>query len=483
MSAYAYFLDAIQQKDFLNSREKGSVIIGEADPDDRSNWVNDGLVIGMSCALKQGKGAEDQGFNLWPAIGPVLEGVTSITNKREFAKDILKAALTYPGEMPSLSEANETSEGGYVIWAQDIEYHPTWVEKTGGNANEVYAGITALLWAGRQVLGDDFIIAPVPSSSIFKNLGDFDTDVILNGNDESDYLKILQLDNLPSKQSSGKEWNYLSVLFQNDIIDGFLGQQYTENNIDALPGSVSADTRKFLPGEELPYAILSAWSNPSQLRETTTDGPPWNSYYNGGLPFNAGAYFGGAESYPTDLDLSDYLIPTKQSLPSLQIASEQEDVAILNFTGLGNDQIDVNISVKNNISQDFILGYYLIKDDQGSVLDPLTGELLTPGDDGYRSAALNQLNQASELTNLTGNESPSTNWVIEDLKEDELISPYLQVIDNHRLNTFFAFDDANPGGFSHFKNLGVNSYGVDVNFDGKPADYKDLMIALTFPEL
>ena len=24
---------------------------------------------------------------------------------------------------------------------------------------------------------------------------------------------------------------------------------------------------------------------------------------------------------------------------------------------------------------------------------------------------------------------------------------------------------------------------VDVNFDGKPVDYKDLMIALTFPEL
>ncbi|CAI8255946.1 MAG: Uncharacterised protein [Prochlorococcus marinus str. MIT 9313] len=52
-----------------------------------------------------------------------------------------------------------------------------------------------------------------------------------------------------------------------------------------------------------------------------------------------------------------------------------------------------------------------------------------------------------------------------------------------RGDRFFAFDDANSGGFSHFKNLGVNSYGVDVNFDGKPADYKDLMIALTFPEL
>ncbi|KZR69154.1 hypothetical protein PMIT1313_01614 [Prochlorococcus marinus str. MIT 1313] len=81
--------------------------------------------------------------------------------------------------MPELSEVNETSEGGYVFWAQDIEYDPTWVEKTGGNANEVYAGITALLWAGRQVLGDDFIIAPVPSSSILKNPGDFDTDVII----------------------------------------------------------------------------------------------------------------------------------------------------------------------------------------------------------------------------------------------------------------------------------------------------------------
>ncbi|KZR69153.1 hypothetical protein PMIT1313_01613 [Prochlorococcus marinus str. MIT 1313] len=86
MSAYAYFLDAIQQKDFLNSREKRSVIIGEADPDDRSNWVIDGLVIGMSCALKQGERAEDYGFNLWPAIGPVFAGVTSITKNVNLPK-------------------------------------------------------------------------------------------------------------------------------------------------------------------------------------------------------------------------------------------------------------------------------------------------------------------------------------------------------------------------------------------------------------
>ncbi|WP_236070314.1 MULTISPECIES: hypothetical protein [Prochlorococcus] len=77
-----------------------------------------------------------------------------------------------------------------------------------------------------------------------------------------------------------------------------------------MSGTVSADTRKFSPDEELNYAILSAWSNPSQLEETTTDGPPWNCYYNGALHFNVAAYFGGddGENIPTNVDPKKYLI-------------------------------------------------------------------------------------------------------------------------------------------------------------------------------
>ena len=110
---------------------------------------------------------------------------------------------------------------------QDFEFNPG-----KATTNDVYAGITALLWAGRTLLGDQASIIPVPASSIFKNLGDPDLDEIFK---ESNYLKALDLKNLektnPEKASKG-QWNFLSVLKHNNLIDGFLGQQYSENNMN-----------------------------------------------------------------------------------------------------------------------------------------------------------------------------------------------------------------------------------------------------------
>ena len=78
---------------------------------------------------------------------------------------------------------------------------------------------------------------------------------------------------------------------------------------------------------------------------------------------------------------------------------------------------------------------------------------LNSGEDGYRSAALNQLNQVSGLTILTGNDSAFVFHSLDGVKEDSLMAPFIQLIDGHMTRIFFAFDDANKGGLSYFRNL------------------------------
>ena len=263
----------------------------------------------MSCALKgQSTGT---GFDLWPHIKDAIP--KKIKNKKKVAKKILNSTLVYPDEFQTRQESIPSKKKGHTIWMQDFEFTPN-----KAKPNDVYAGITALLWAGRTLLGDQASIIPVPASSIFKNLGDPDLNKILN---KKHYLKALELKNLrktnPAKVSQG-QWNFLSVLKHNNLIDGFLGQQYSQNNKDALPGSISKDTRDFDPSTPLPYAILS---NVEQLRNTSISKRPWSSYFDGELPFQAGVYFAdGISPQKKDFKADTYLKPTRQPISNSALA-------------------------------------------------------------------------------------------------------------------------------------------------------------------
>jgi len=189
--------------------------------------------------------------------------------------------------------------------------------------------VTAVLWAGRQLLGTDFKIIPVPASDLFKTLGGYNSSHIVNGVGSTPYLASLGL-SAPPPPSSGGEWNFMSLLYKNSLIDGFLGQQYAVNNPDALPGSVSSDTMPFY--EDMPYAILSAHDNPSQLSGTAPD-PKWQSHYDGDMPFQAGVYW-NQENIDSTFSPSTYLAPTDRSLTSLGLVPEPSAVSLLAI-GLG----------------------------------------------------------------------------------------------------------------------------------------------------
>ncbi len=316
---YAYFFDYLTPSNVTNT-PPGYAVIGEANPTQRQTWTADGRIVGMSTALNYGTGTPNP--TLWSTISSNFSSSAPVVNKQQLAQNIINSALQYPGEFPLSSERTPTTSNGYVIWAQDFE-------KDTSSTDELYAGVTAVLWAGRQLLGTDFKIIPVPASYLFKTLGGYNSSNIVNGVGSTPYLASLGL-SAPPPPSSGGEWNFMSLLYKNGLIDGFLGQQYAVNNPDALPGSVSSDTLHFY--QNIPYAILSAHDNPPQLSGTPPD-PKWQSHYDGDMPFQAGVYW-GQEIIDSTFSPSTYLAPTDRPLTSLGLIPEPSAFSLLAI-GLG----------------------------------------------------------------------------------------------------------------------------------------------------
>ena len=355
VDSFAYFLDQIEDGNVALTMPDGGVstivstVIGEASYDQRQKWTHDwpheattvaARVVGQSVALQ---GQDAAGKNLWPFISHLFSTADPVPASRRLAlaTEILNAVMvnhaTAPGqlgsEFPRPAEATPTADGGYVIWSQDFEFGP-------GHAPtaEVYAGITAVLWAGRQVLNEvslgttPMLIIPVVSSSIFKTLGHptegyYNSQTILKGAGDTPYLASLGLDPLPQTNNSKPspanphgEWNFLSMLYHNGLIDGFLGQQYAINNPGAVPGSVTTDTVAFFPGQDLPYAVQSAHDNPGQLTtlpQQRNPSPPWPSHHQGELPFAAGVYWHQDLIDPlSSFDPGAVLTPTIAPLPT-----------------------------------------------------------------------------------------------------------------------------------------------------------------------
>lgn len=311
-----YFLDDTTQTTHVPA---GYGMIGEFSATARGTLTTNGRIVGESVSLKNNSKAI--GYNIWPLIKDLFTSTTPVAeaDKLALAQSILSNVLTNPGlsskdEFPSPAEAKPTAKGGYVFWAQDFEFLP-------GNAptDEVYAGVLAVMWAGRQVLGDAFPIYPVPSSSLFKTLGDdtpaqqglYSSDHIIKGTGSTPYLASLGLKALPTDPAppSGGEWNFLSLAYENKLIDGFFGQQYTPGQA----GVISKDTKPFYSAD-LPYALMSSYADPAQV----ATGGPWSTVYNGNIPFHAGVYWEAdvISSWGQPAPANQKLKPTQALLPT-----------------------------------------------------------------------------------------------------------------------------------------------------------------------
>ncbi len=342
---FAYFLDNFTDSNINVAVPAGTVLIGWTTQTQRNTIVAAGRVVGASAGLSSAGSSKAR----WRDTGspPDLHTLFNTATppdlstpalRKIFAAKVLLAAQVDPGSFPSATDpAKPTATSGYVMWTQDIEGPLAVPEETA-------AAIAAIMWAGREILGPDMQIIPVPASVIQKTAATtWNLKSVFDGNSSDNFLKFLNLKGTLSSANQLKldsdSIDLLSALHlvsaeSHPLIDGILAQQYSASgcvtpdecptncasiNCTAIPGSLSSDTPAFFD-TTLPYAIMSAHDCPSQLFLAPPSGgcpgvadaaAPWKSYYRGSLPFHAGVYWNQTTIDPqSTFNPTNYLIPT-----------------------------------------------------------------------------------------------------------------------------------------------------------------------------
>ena len=74
---------------------------------------------------------------------------------------------------------------------------------------------------------------------------------------------------------------------------------------------------------------------------------------------------------------------------------------VLDFTALAGLNISGSISLAREANYDSVVGFYKIQNTNGAVIDPITGNLITPDADGYSTAALESSNLFTDFGTLS----------------------------------------------------------------------------------
>ena len=127
------------------------------------------------------------------------------------------------------------------------------------------------------------------------------------------------------------------------------------------------------------------------------------------------------------------------------------------------ENLSVDVSAEVNAGFENIGGLYQAVDELGTVIDPISGEEITVGGEGYEAAAL-----ANSVTLLGDRESETV-----DLEGGSVYVPYL-LADGDQF--FSSFAGANPEGIDHVQSQGDNSFGFEDLVGGGDLDFDDFVL-------
>ena len=125
----------------------------------------------------------------------------------------------------------------------------------------------------------------------------------------------------------------------------------------------------------------------------------------------------------------------------------------------------VEIITASNASFENIGGLYQAIDREGTVIDALTGDRVSVGDEGYEAAALaNSVVQIGDDTSTTL-----------ELDGGFVYVPYLLA---NREQFFTAYAEANADSLNHVQSVGENSFSFEDLLGGGDNDFDDYVISL-----
>jgi hypothetical protein len=144
--------------------------------------------------------------------------------------------------------------------------------------------------------------------------------------------------------------------------------------------------------------------------------------------------------------------------------------------------VQAEFSVYREAAYNNYVGFYRIEDTEGSITDPLTGDVLKPGDAGYIQAAVS--NRIAGIDLSVANQSTAT--LSGEFAPGSLFAPFIivnasptEVLDTNTQNdpaVYFAFIGANSDGVDHIRLLGNNVFGFEDLPQGGDLDYNDVIV-------
>ena len=153
--------------------------------------------------------------------------------------------------------------------------------------------------------------------------------------------------------------------------------------------------------------------------------------------------------------------------------TELSDIDLIDTRTLdAQSSVDVSGSFSRSAEDDSILQWYSVSDDEGTVVDPLSGSILKPGEPGYASAAERRAALISNNTLQLTNSAIAPFSIT--LDSGAIYAPL--VINQASGERYFAFAAANPNRKAHFTGFGANGWGMEDVYGGGDRDYDDLVV-------
>lgn len=146
---------------------------------------------------------------------------------------------------------------------------------------------------------------------------------------------------------------------------------------------------------------------------------------------------------------------------ALQGGNQQE---LIDLRDLDSQEVLAEIIATANAGFNNRGGLYTVLDEQGTVEDPVTGELLLPGDEGYATIAIS--NSVVEFDEI----DPEAL----ELSGGLLYAPYF-LADGNSSDAYFPFLEANPDTLDHIRLLGDNSFAFEDSFGGGDGSFDDFI--------
>lgn len=198
------------------------------------------------------------------------------------------------------------------------------------------------------------------------------------------------------------------------------------------------------------------------------------------------AWIDGSASSADAKELVFQLEASEAAKPLGNTVQDQSQAELIDLRELAPDSlVKASFEVYREAAFDNFVGFYAIRDLQGTIADPLTGELLRPGDKGYLKLAVR--NRIAGLDLRVANQA--TTNVEASLQGGSLLAPLLVVNgepgwleDDNAANdpaVYVPFVAANADRVDHIRLLADNTFGFEDLPGGGDLDCNDLIVRAT----